>query len=117
MAVQPQRPVWTDERLDDLSQSIREGFARNEAEHLAMREESRDLRAETRSGFAQVDARFQHFETSMREGFAEQNRQINALHHQLNSQLNALQRTMITAFASLAIAIIGAALISNSSLF
>jgi hypothetical protein len=86
MAVQPQRPVWTDERLDDLSQSVREGFARNDVEHLALREEVRAMAFEIRS--------------EVREGFTEQNR-----------QLNALQRTMIAGLASLAIAIIGAALI------
>jgi uncharacterized coiled-coil DUF342 family protein len=106
MAVQPQRPVWTDERLDDLSRSVREGFARNDAEHLAFREEMREMRREFREEMGAT-------RSEMHEGFAEQNHQVNALHH----QLDALQRTMIASLASLAIAIIGAALISNSSLF
>lgn len=33
------RSAWTDERLDDLVRVIRDGFARNEADHQAMREE------------------------------------------------------------------------------
>ncbi len=43
--------------------------------------------------------------SEMRGGFNEQNR-----------QMNALQRTVITGLAGLAIAIIGASLVSNSGL-
>lgn len=51
MAVQPQQTSWTDERLDDLNQSIRDGFARNDREHQEFRLEMRAFRAETNERF------------------------------------------------------------------
>jgi len=51
MAAHFQRPTWTDERLDDLSQPVRDGFARNEADHRSMRQELRE-------GFDRIDQRF-----------------------------------------------------------
>ena len=44
-----ERATWTDERLDDLSESIRTGFARAD-------QDIRDLRADTRSEFAALRA-------------------------------------------------------------
>jgi hypothetical protein len=44
-----ERAAWTDERLDDLLESIRNGFARTD-------QDFRDLRADTRSEFASVRA-------------------------------------------------------------
>lgn len=62
MAVHPQRSTWTDERLDDLSQSVRDGFARTDAELRALRQERREgldlLSTEIRDGFARNDDRF-----------------------------------------------------------
>jgi hypothetical protein len=62
MAVHPQRSTWTDERLDDLSQVMRDGFARTDAELRALRQETRDgldrLSTEMRDGFARNDDRF-----------------------------------------------------------
>lgn len=49
MAVQPQRISWTDERLDDLNQTIRDGFDRNDREHEAFRQEMREMRTEIAS--------------------------------------------------------------------
>ena len=42
-----ERAAWTDERLDDLAEAMRSGFARNDAEH-------REMRAEMREGFASL---------------------------------------------------------------
>jgi hypothetical protein len=44
-----QRATWTDERLDDLAEAMRSGFARVDAD-------IRDLRAEMHEGFASVRA-------------------------------------------------------------
>ena len=44
-----ERAAWTDERLDDLSESIRTGFARTD-------QDIRDLRNDTRSEFAALRA-------------------------------------------------------------
>jgi hypothetical protein len=46
MAVQPHRISWTDERLDDLNRTVRDGFARNDREHEAFRQEMREMRTE-----------------------------------------------------------------------
>ena len=58
-----ERAAWTNERLDDLAESIRSGFARNDAEHLAMRSEMQngftDLRTEMHQGFAELRASIQ----------------------------------------------------------
>jgi hypothetical protein len=51
MAVQPQQTSWTDERLDDLNQSIRDGFARNDREHQEFRQEMREMRTELNDQF------------------------------------------------------------------
>jgi len=54
MAVQPQHPprfTWTDERLDDLNHSIRDGFARNDRDHLEFRQEMREMRSEMNERF------------------------------------------------------------------
>lgn len=59
------RDKWTDERLDDLSKHMDEGFRDLRGDIRDLRAEMRDLRAEmhdlrkeTNSGFARVDARF-----------------------------------------------------------
>jgi hypothetical protein len=77
MAVHPQRSTWTDERLDDLLQVMRDGFARNDAEHLAMRQEMRE-------GFEQVDRRFERMEDRMDQRF-----------DQLASRVDSLQLALI----------------------
>jgi hypothetical protein len=56
MAVHPQRTTWTDERLDDLAQTMRDGFARNDADHRAMRQEMRE-------GFDRIDQRFDRLDS------------------------------------------------------
>lgn len=58
MAVHPHRAAWSDERLDDLNHSIREGFARNDREHQEFREEMRAMRAEMASFRSEMNDRF-----------------------------------------------------------
>jgi chromosome segregation ATPase len=52
-----ERAAWTEERLDDLLESIRNGFTRTD-------QDVRDLRAETRNEFSEL-------RTEMRSGFSE----------------------------------------------
>ena len=47
-----ERTAWTNERLDDLAESVRSGFARNDADH-------REMRAEMHQGFAELRASIQ----------------------------------------------------------
>jgi hypothetical protein len=87
MAVHPQRSTWTDERLDDLSQSVRDGFARTDAELRALRQETRD-------GLDRLS-------TEMREGFAQQDERS----AQNDVRFDALQRALIIAMAGLITAV------------
>ncbi|HKH40364.1 MAG TPA: hypothetical protein VKA41_00760 [Solirubrobacterales bacterium] len=47
-----ERAAWTDERLDDLAESIRTGFARSDQDIRDLRGEFGELRAEMRTEFA-----------------------------------------------------------------
>ena len=51
MAIQPQQTSWTDRRLDDLNQSIRDGFARNDREHQEFRQEMQRCEPELNDQF------------------------------------------------------------------
>lgn len=51
MAVQPHRISWTDERLDDLNQTVRDGFVRGDREHEAFRQEMQEMRREMNQRF------------------------------------------------------------------
>jgi hypothetical protein len=77
-----ERGAWTNERLDDLAEAMRYGFARVD-------QDVRDLRSETREGFAQVHS-------EMREGFAE-----------VRGEINDLRLMMIRVGGGLMIALVG----------
>ena len=51
MVVMTERPSWSDERLDDLSKRMDEGFHRNDVEH-------QEFRREMKAGFDAMNARF-----------------------------------------------------------
>jgi hypothetical protein len=51
MAVMTERPSWSDERLDDLSKRMDEGFHRNDVEH-------QEFRREMKAGFDLMNAGF-----------------------------------------------------------
>ncbi len=61
MAIQSHRTTWTDERLDDLSQSVRSGFVRNSEEH-------REMRQDLREGFNRVDTRIDALQRTLVAG-------------------------------------------------
>ncbi|HMT05198.1 MAG TPA: hypothetical protein PKD76_06625 [Solirubrobacterales bacterium] len=65
MALQPQQTSWTDERLDDLNQSIRDGFGRNDRGHQEFRQEMREMRAEMNDRFDRMSDRFDSFHRVM----------------------------------------------------
>jgi len=52
------REAWTDERLDDLSKRVDQGFERVDADIRA-------LRSEVRTGFDRVDARFDSLQRTL----------------------------------------------------
>jgi tellurite resistance protein len=57
------REAWTDERLDDLTKRVDAGFARNDAEFRA-------LRNEMNARFNATDTRFDAMQRTMIIGFA-----------------------------------------------
>jgi hypothetical protein len=82
MAVMMPREKWTDERLDDLSKKVDNGFA--------------DTKAEMREGFARVDKNFQELRSEMNDRF------IN-----LENRFESLNRTLIGGFFVVVAAMIG----------
>jgi hypothetical protein len=65
-----ERAAWTDERLDDLAESMRTGFARVD-------QDMRDLRTEVRDGFKDVRT------------------EIAEVRRDLHGEIDALRQTMI----------------------
>ena len=58
MVVMTERPHWSDERLDDLSKRVDQGFRRSD-------EEFKELRREMHAGFADVNARLDRLQQTM----------------------------------------------------
>jgi hypothetical protein len=56
--MEPMREAWTDERLDDLSHRVDEGFRE-------FREEMRALRSEMNTRFDRVEARLESMQRTM----------------------------------------------------
>jgi hypothetical protein len=78
------REQWTDQRLDDLKESVNQRF------------DQVDKR------FDQVDARFAKVESEMKAGFAE-----------VNGRIDSMQRTMIVCFSGMTASIVGAILVTQ----
>ena len=77
-----ERTAWTNERLDDLADSVRHGFGRVD-------QDIRDVRTEVREGFSELRG-------EMREGFAE-----------LRAEINSLRLIMIRIGGGMLIALLG----------
>jgi hypothetical protein len=62
MAVMTERPSWSDQRLDDLSMRMDEGFRRNDVEH-------QEFRREMKAGFdamnESMNARFDRLQQTL----------------------------------------------------
>ena len=76
------REKWTDERLDDLNKNVDRGF-------LDMKDVIADTKAETREGFARLDA------------------DIRALRSEMNARFEAANRNLIAVTVAIIAAIIG----------
>jgi len=82
MTVMVPREKWTDERLDDLNKNVDRGF-------LDMKDVIADTKAETREGFARLDA------------------DIRALRSEMNARFEAANRNLIAVTVAIIAAIIG----------
>jgi hypothetical protein len=99
-----QRATWTDERLDDLMESIRSGFARGDQDIRELRAETRHdsaaLRTEMREEFFSVRTEmreeFTSVRTEMRDGFAA-----------LRGEIDSLRLTLLRVGGAMMIALLG----------
>lgn len=80
------RETWTDERLDDLSAKVDQGFA--------------DTKAEMRGGFTRVD-------TEIRELRNEMNARFDAMNRNFIAGLIAVIAAIVGSSAALAVALLG----------
>ncbi|MGH2974905.1 MAG: hypothetical protein ACRDLL_08585 [Solirubrobacterales bacterium] len=83
------REAWTDERLDDLRQSMGQGFGRVDSD-------IRDLRGEMSTRFDAVDVRFRDLRGEM-----------NARFDRVDARFDALQRTLLQLGGGIVVALIG----------
>lgn len=101
------REAWTDERLDDLADRVDRGF-----EHVD---------AEMNRRFDRVDAEFDKVRAEMREGFREQQREMNerfiaaevsakASFDGIHARFDALNRTMIIGLVTFVASLFAASL-------
>jgi hypothetical protein len=93
MAVMMPREKWTDERLDDLSKKVDDGFARADKK---MNEGFARADKKMNEGFARLDKK-------MDDGFARVDNDIRELRHEMRS----LQRTMYGSTVVIVVALLG----------
>ena len=89
-----QRATWTDERLDDLAEAMRSGFARIDQDLRELRSEvhagDAAIRAELREGFASLRTEIQDGDASLR---AETRREA-SLRAELGGEIRSLRNAM-----------------------
>jgi hypothetical protein len=114
--------AWNDERLDDLTGRMDDGFARIDGEirnlRTEMREEFKDLRTEMREEFKDVRAEmreeFKDVRTEMQTGFIEVRSEMQAGFAQVRVEIDGMRQmmfrlclVMIVSLASLIVTLIG----------
>jgi t-SNARE complex subunit (syntaxin) len=89
-ALEMERPMteWNDDRLDELNERVKEGFA------------------EVDERFDKVDERFIRLENEMRAGFTHADRRLNAAFEQINARVDRIYYAILVA----AVGVIGALL-------
>jgi tetrahydromethanopterin S-methyltransferase subunit G len=87
------RETWTDERLDDLSKKVDDGFA--------------DVKTEMREGFAKVDRRFSETKAETTERFDRLETRVEKDFGELNQRFDRMQFTLIGSAAGIIAALIG----------
>ena len=85
---------WTDERLNDLRDSVVEFRGETHREFLALRKEMKD-------GFAAVDREFTALRKEMKDGFAAVDREFAALRAEMAAEFAAVRREQVEEFTAL----------------
>jgi hypothetical protein len=88
-----ERGAWTEERLDDLVEGMRAGFARND-------QDMRDLRSEMHEGFGALRGEIGNVEGSLRG-------EIGNLESSLRGEIDGLRRMMLNVGGGIIVALIG----------
>jgi len=99
MVVMTERPSWSDERLDDLSKRMDEGFHRNDVEH-------QEFRREMKAGFDAMNARFDAMNARFDARFDAMNERLEKFAQMLIVIGAGLIGTLVTALISAIVAAI-----------
>lgn len=114
-----ERAAWTDERLDDLAEAMRSGFARVDQDIRDMRTEMvgefGSVRSQTSTEFSslrsETSSEFATFRAEMREEFAsvrsEMREGFGALRTELGSEFRSLRTGIFAAGGGIIVALIG----------
>jgi hypothetical protein len=90
------RESWTDERMDDLSGRVDEGFRRNDADLRALRTETRTEGAELRS---EMKAEFAAVRSEMKGEFAavrsEMKAEFAVVRGEMSARFDSMQRLIL----------------------
>jgi len=125
------REIWTDERLDDLSRKVDEGFARIDADIRELRVEIGSMRKENQQEFLRLRGEIKGVGDELggeikregialrgeikREGIAlrgEIKREVGALRAEMNARFDTMNRNFLAGLIAVIAAIIG----SNATL-
>ena len=87
MVVMTERPSWSDERLDDLSERVDDGFRRNDAEH-------QEIRREIREGFEGINARLDAQDARFEARLDKQDARFEARMGRLEARMDTFQHTL-----------------------
>jgi len=109
------RETWTDERLDDLSKKVDEGFARVDLDIRELRADIGVMRTENQQEFLKLRGEIKSEGSALRgeiksEGSAlrgEIKREVGALRAEMNSRFDAMNRNFLGGLIAVIAAIIG----------
>lgn len=103
------REIWTDERLDDLSRKVDEGFARVDADMRELRVEISSMRKENQQEFLKLRGEIKSEGLEVR---SEIKSEVGALRAEMNTRFDTMNRNFIAGVIAIIAAIIG----SNATL-
>ena len=98
------RETWTDERLDDLSKKVDEGFARVDLDIRELRADIGVMRTENQQEFLKLRGEIKSEGSALR---GEIKREVGALRAEMNSRFDAMNRNFLGGLIAVIAAIIG----------
>jgi hypothetical protein len=101
-----ERAAWTDERLDDLVEATRSGFARIDEDLRGVRGEIGSLRGETRGEAGSIRGEVGSLRAEMNDGFAQLRGEMNAGFAEARSTMNRFGTGLLVALVGVIAAIL-----------